>query len=415
MPRPTVKYFQDPLYGQIAVASPLLLSLIDSRAVQRLRQIRQLGVSYLTFLGAEHSRFAHSLGAMTLMDRALQHLEHEEGVRFSKSGRELALAGALLHDVGHCAYSHTLENVLGHHHEALGARLLREDPELKKILGTRGPILAALMEGKAPTRELRIIHSLLSSQLDVDRLDYLVRDAHSTGVNSGQVDLGRIIASFTVRKGKLMVKERGLLAVEEYFLARYFMYWKVYYHKTSRAMELLMKAAVGRARTLWRQGKLSRDSASPALAAFLDRGAAVPVSDFLDHDDSDVFVALKRWQHAADPLLASLASRFLRRKKLKLVWEALTLDQDLTPKQRQRVRDHFEKRQMGSSEVFFIEDRLGAAPYDLSDPVYVASANGEEELSRRSKVVRDIAGKNLHARYYVPAEDVAAITKILKP
>jgi putative nucleotidyltransferase with HDIG domain len=414
MPRTKVKYFQDPLYGQIAVASPLLLALIDSRAVQRLRQIRQLGVSYLTFLGAEHSRFAHSLGAMTLMDRVLQHLDQEEGVRFSKANRELALAGALLHDIGHCAFSHTLEHTLGHNHEELGARLLREEPELKRILGPRAAALAALLQGTAKGREMTLIHSLLSSQLDVDRLDYLVRDAHSTGVNSGQVDLGRIIASFTVRKGRLMVKERGLLAVEEYFLARYFMYWKVYYHKTSRAMELLMKAAVGRAKALWREGKLPRESVSPALAAFLDRGPRVPVADFLDHDDSDVYVALKRWQHGPDPLLASLSSRFLLRKNLKMVWEAQTLDQDLSPRLRQRVREHFEKKLPGSAELFFIEDRLGSAPYDLSEPVFVAKEEGEEELSRRSRVVRDIAGKNLHARYYVPAEDVAAVAKILK-
>jgi HD superfamily phosphohydrolase len=350
---------------------------------------------------------------MTLMDRALQHLEQEEGVRFSKTGRDLALAGALLHDIGHCAFSHTLENTLGHHHEALGARLLREDPELKKLLGSRGRTLAALMEGKAPGRELGLIDSLLSSQLDVDRLDYLVRDAHSTGVNSGQVDLGRIVASFTARNGQLMVKERGLLAVEEYFLARHFMYWKVYYHKTSRAMELLLKAAVGRARSLWHKRLLPRESVSPALAAFLDQGEAVPVADFLEHDDSDVFVALKRWQQASDPLLARLASGFLRRKKLKLVWEALTLEQDLPVKVRQKVRDYFERRQPGSAEAFFIEDRLGAAAYDQNQPVYVAGERGVEELSRRSRIVRDIAGKHLHARYYVPAEDAVAVGKLL--
>jgi HD superfamily phosphohydrolase len=410
---PKVKHFQDPLYGQIAVSSPLLLGLIDSRAVQRLRQIRQLGVSYLTFLGAEHSRFSHSLGAMTIMGRALEHLEQEEGVRFSRAARELALAGALLHDVGHCAFSHTLEAVLGHSHEALGARLLREDPELKRLLGPRAKTLSALMLGQAPTRELRIIHALLSSQLDVDRLDYLVRDAHSTGVNSGQVDLGRIIGSLTVRHGRLMVKERGLLAVEEYFLARYFMYWKVYYHKTSRAMELLMKAAVGRAKTLWQQGRLSRQSVTPALAAFLDQGAAVGAAAFLDHDDSDVMVALKAWQHAPDPLLAGLAHDFLRRRKLKLVWEARSLEDDLSPRQRQKVRDYFDRRQDGSAGAHFIEDRLGGAPYDLNEPVFVAGTRGEQELSRVSKVVRDIAGKHVQARYYVPAADVAAVEKLL--
>jgi HD superfamily phosphohydrolase len=185
MPPVKVKYFQDPLYGQIAVASPLLLALIDSRAVQRLRQVRQLGVSYLTFLGAEHSRFSHSLGAMTLMGRALDHLEQEEGARFSRSGRELALAAALLHDIGHCAFSHTLEGVLIASHEHMGARLLLEEPELKRILGKRGPALVSLLAGKGRTAEAQVIHDLLSSQLDVDRLDYLVRDAHYTGVNSG--------------------------------------------------------------------------------------------------------------------------------------------------------------------------------------------------------------------------------------
>lgn len=408
-----VKYFQDPLYGQIAVADPLLLALIDSPALQRLRQIRQLGVSYLTFLGAEHSRFSHSLGAMTLMGRALDHLEQEEGLRFSREGRTLALAGALLHDIGHCAFSHTLEGVLIGRHERLGVRLLREDPALRRLLGSRGPRLARLFEGKLPGSEARVIKDLLSSQLDVDRLDYLVRDAHYTGVNSGSVDLGRIIASFTVSQGRLAVKERGLLAVEEYFLARYFMYWKVYYHKTSRAMELLLKAVLVRAKELWRQGRLPRASASPALGAVLDRGGEVPVAAFLAHDDNDVMVAVKTWAQGPDAQLAALAARFLGRRKLKLVWEAATLAEDLKPSLRARVQDWLALRHPGEPEAWLVEDRLGGAPYDPADPVMVIGARGREELSRRSRIVRDIAGHNLHARYYVPQEDAAAVAAIL--
>ncbi|HXC64961.1 MAG TPA: HD domain-containing protein [bacterium] len=409
-----VKYFQDPLYGQIAVADPLLLGLIDSRAVQRLRQIRQLGVSYLTFLGAEHSRFSHSLGAMTLMERALEHLAQEEGLRLSNQGRTLALAGALLHDIGHCAFSHTLEASLIGHHERLTARLLREEPELRRLLGAKAAPLAALLEGKLKGAEAVLIHDLLSSQLDVDRLDYLVRDAHYTGVNSGSVDLGRIIASFTVSRGRLAVKERGLLAVEEYFLARYFMYWKVYYHKTSRAMELLLKAVLARAKALWAAGTLQREGVTPALAELLDLGEKVGVAAFLDHDDNDVMVAIKQWASGPDPALAELAGRFLRRRKMALLWEAATLDQDLSPKSRQKVRAYFDRKRPGGADTWLIEDRLGGAPYDPGEPVMVVGQGGRQELSVRSKIIRDIAGSHLHARYYVPQEDLAAVQALLK-
>ncbi|HTB21406.1 MAG TPA: HD domain-containing protein [bacterium] len=414
MTRRKVKYFQDPLYGQIAVDSPLLLGLIDSRAVQRLRQIRQLGVSYLTFLGAEHSRFSHSLGAMTLMGRALDHLEREDGLRFSPEGRELALAAALLHDIGHCAFSHTLERVLIGDHERMGVRLLREDHGLKALLRGRAGSLAAIMEGSAPGVEARLTHDLLSSQLDVDRLDYLVRDAHYTGVNSGKVDLDRIIASLTVSRGRLAVKERGLLAVEEYFLARYFMYWKVYFHKTSRAMELLLMALLQRAKDLWLVGRLPRETASPALAALLDKGESVGVADFLDHDDSDVMVAIKRWMRGPDPVLAGLAERFVSRRKVKLLWEAATPEEDLPLATRRRVRAWFERRRPGSAESLLIEDRLGASPYDLRRPIMVVGPRGRRELSTRSRVVRDIAKPHLHARYYVPTEDLGAVQALLK-
>jgi hypothetical protein len=411
---PKVKYFQDPLYGQIAVGSPLLLALIDSRAVQRLRHIRQLGVSYLTFIGAEHSRFSHSLGVMNLMGRALDHLEREEGVRFSRAGRELASAAGLLHDVGHCAFSHTLEGVLIGNHERMGARLLREDPGLKAVLKAKAPQVAALIEGGALGREGRIIHDLLSSQLDMDRLDYMVRDAHYTGVNSGQVDLDRIIASLTVSRGHLAVKERGLLAVEEYFLARYFMYWKVYFHKTSRGMDLLLKVLMARAKELWNQGALPRESASPALAAVLDQGGAVGTGLFLDHDDSDILVAVKRWAQGPDSDLSRLASRFLERRKLTLLWEASSIDEDLSPAVQGRLREHFARRGAEGKASLLIEDRLGVAPYDRSQPIWVAGAAGLKELSTRSRVVRGISEPQPHARYYVPAEDFTAALALLK-
>ncbi|MGH7442471.1 MAG: hypothetical protein ACREKE_07360, partial [bacterium] len=258
-----------------------------------------------------------------------------------------------------------------------------------------------------------LVHDLLSSQLDVDRLDYLVRDAHYTGVNSGSVDLERIISSLTVYRGRLAVKERGLLAVEEYFLARYFMYWKVYFHKTSRAMELSLKAVLRRAKVLWKLGEPVRDGVSPSLAALLDRGGAAPVSAFLGHDDSDVLVAVKAWAQGPDAVLARLASDFLARRRPKLLWEAGP-GPDLPKPVRARVHAWFERRQGGSAGSLFIEDRLEASPYDRRHPILVVGPGGARELSRLSAVVRGIAVHQVHARYYVPARYLAAV-RVLVP
>jgi HD superfamily phosphohydrolase len=414
-PAPASKYFQDPVYGPIPVASPTLLRLIDSRAVQRLKHVRQLGTSFFTFLGAEHSRFSHSLGCLHLMGVVLGHLEREEGLRLGRELRDLALASALLHDVGHCAFSHTLEGVLGYHHEAMTVRLIQEDPQLKGILGSAARPVAGLIEGRRGSGIQATLKDLVSSQLDVDRLDYLVRDAHHTGLNSGAVDVPRIVSNFALDRGKLVVRERGSLAVEEYFLARYFMYWKVYFHKTSRCLELILRALLKRARFCLEDGSLSAASLSPALAQLFRRGAGVGVRAFLDHDDSDVLVAIKAWQYEKDPILRDLAGRFLNRRKFKLLREARSLDELLSPRQTERIRAFLEERRPGSAEYYFFEDRFGDLPYDPQDPVYLLSDSGSRlELSARSELIQGITRKLVHARYYVPHEVEEDIKKLLK-
>jgi HD superfamily phosphohydrolase len=408
------KFFQDPVYGPIPVQSPLLLSLIDSRAVQRLKHIRQLGTSYFTFLGAEHSRFSHSLGCLHLMGVVLDHLEREEGLKVTAETRELAQASALLHDVGHCAYSHTLEGVLGHEHEAMSVRLVREDPQLRALLGRRAGPVADVLRGRPRGREASVLVDLVSSQLDVDRLDYLVRDAHYTGLDSGLVDVSRIVSNFTLHRGKLVVKERGSLAVEEYFLARYFMYWKVYFHKTSRCLELILKALLRRARQLWVKPGFDRAGMTPALNRMFQGGRDVSVPAFMDHDDSDVLVAIKAWQYHADPVLADLSRRFLNRRKYKLLREARSLEEVLSAAQRQRIRDHFEKRLPGSAEYYFFEDQFGDLPYDPRHPVFLVSEGGKRtELSARSEVIRGVMKKLVLARYYVPHEDAAVVQRLI--
>jgi HD superfamily phosphohydrolase len=409
------KYFQDPLYGHIPVSSPLLLRLIDSRAMQRLKHVRQLGTSFFTYLGAEHSRFSHSLGAQHLMGVVLDHLQREQGLKVTAQARELGQCAALLHDIGHCAYSHTLEHVLGHSHEEMGVRLIREDPELRAILGGLVSPVAALITGQPAGPGALALKSLISSQLDVDRLDYLVRDAHYTGVGSGKVDVTRIVGTFAMHQGSLVVLEKGALAVEEYFLARYFMYWKVYFHKTSRCMELIMKALLRRARELQLKKRLDEASLTPALRVLFEKGPRVPVKAFLDHDDSDVLVGIKAWQYSADPILADLSRRFLRRQKFKLIHEANSIDEKLTSRQAQKIRDYFEARHPGSADYYFYEDQFGDLPYDPDQPVYLLTEKGrKEELSRRSEAIRGILHKLVQARYYVPHEHAAAALKLIR-
>lgn len=407
------KFFHDPVYGSFPVSSELILRLIDSRAVQRLKHIRQLGTSFFTFLGAEHSRFSHSLGCLHLMETVLQHLEREEGFKLDPSWNETARVAALLHDIGHCAFSHTLEGVLGHHHEDMTVRLILEDPQLGRILGPRARRVAEVIRGRARGREAAAVQDLVSSQLDVDRLDYLVRDAHYTGLDSGRVDVSRIVSNFSIHQGKLVVRERGTLAVEEYFLARYFMYWKVYFHKTSRCLELILKALLLRAKELHARGGL--EGLTPALARVFELGGRVSVADFLDHDDSDVLVGIKAWQYGGDSILADLSSRFLNRRKFKLLREARSLDELFTPLQVRRIRDYFERRQPGSSGYYFFEDQFGDLPYDKDNPVFLVTDQGKrEELSGRSEIIRGVMKKLVHARYYVPHECEADIQKILR-
>jgi hypothetical protein len=171
---------------------------------------------------------------------------------------------------------------------------------------------------------------------------------------------------------------------------------------------------VRRAQALWKAGQLPADGVTPALAALFDRGGDAPVAAFLDHDDSDLMVAVKRWAAASDPALAQLADRFLRRRKVRLLWEAESFADDLPKKARDLVHAYFRRRHPGEPQDWMIEDRLTAKPYDVKDPVWVVGAGPRQELSARSKIVRDIARRQLHARYYVPQEDLGALQALLK-
>lgn len=298
----------------MAVRGRLALALVDTPEFQRLRRIRQLGLAAGTYPGAEHTRFGHCLGALHVLERIRERLAAEEA---ATADWEAARAAALLHDVGHGPLSHLWERLTSIPHERWTEAIVAADTAVHAVLRAADPVL--------PERVLRLLRrhrdagflcELLSGQLDVDRMDYLLRDAIFTGASYGRFDLPRLVHALSVVGGGVAVHHRGLANVEEYLLARYFMYWRVYFHKTVRAAEATLVLTWERARHLVAAGRAP--VTPPALVPFL-RGEEVSLGSFLDADDGDLLSALKAWRREADTVLADLAARVLDRRYLKPV------------------------------------------------------------------------------------------------
>jgi HD superfamily phosphohydrolase len=336
----SAKIIRDPLYNYINIdreRDRWLVELLDCPEVQRLRRIHQLGVSYLTYPGADHNRLAHSLGVVHLMQQALQHLGRISGDDPQTShGRTPLLVAAMVHDVGHGPFSHLFELCLGIDHEEWSkAIILSEETQVHQILRSS-------FDPTFPRRVAELIDQdnhdqpvwqkyLLSSQLDVDRLDYLRRDSLCTGADYGHFDWYRLLNTVEIyeddESGRDIVwPEKSLLAIEEYIFARYYMYQNVYLHKTTRGFEKLVEAMWERARRLWDEG---RDVALvPAIAAFWEagakakagRGEAGPtVPQYLAIEEFTVLSQVQNWTSHRDKALSDLARRFLERRGLAMV------------------------------------------------------------------------------------------------
>ncbi|MCH7640560.1 MAG: HD domain-containing protein [Bacteroidetes bacterium] len=321
------KLFSDPVHGFISVPKGLIVDLIETPAFQRLRRIRQLGLGFLVFPGAVHTRFEHALGAMALMQDVLSTLR-EKGTEISGDEYESALAAALLHDIGHGPFSHTLETILihsapdgtPHHHERMSRALIaRLNERLDGALETA----LAIFDGNY---ERPFFHTLIASQLDMDRLDYLRRDSFYTGVAEGVVGVERILKTMRVHPtdasqgGRIVIEAKGAYSVENFILSRRLMYWQVYLHKTVIAADHLLLSTIARARRVWGTSEPALAATAPSLAFFLSGEVTsndIEQPEVLDHfvalDDTDVLYSLKRWEDAKDPILADLARRFLNR------------------------------------------------------------------------------------------------------
>ena len=313
------KIFNDPVYGFVSVPYGLLLDLIDHPYFQRLRRIRQVGLAHYVYPGALHTRFHHALGALHLMQQAIEVLRHK-GADITDEEATAACAAILLHDIGHGPYSHALEHtIVDMHHEELSLLFMEA---LNRHFNGQLDLAIQIFTDKHPKK---FLHQLVSGQLDMDRMDYLNRDSFFTGVHEGVIGYDRIIKMLSVRDGELVVEEKGIYSIEKFLIARRLMYWQVYLHKTVLAAELMLIAALLRAKALVKLGR--QLAASAPLSFFLQREPTREdfgqernnlLEQFARLDDFDIVSALKNWMDNEDQLLAFLSSSIINRRLFRL-------------------------------------------------------------------------------------------------
>ena len=399
--------YHDPLYGGITLdaADPteaLIIRLIDTPPLQRLRRIRQLGPASLTFHGAESSRFTHSLGVMALARRAFDRLA--AAYPQLKPHRATVLCAALLHDIGHGPFSHTAEEIFGSRHEHWTRRILRESPVIRQqldhlSLDLKGSIEQVYLHQHATP----LVWQLVSSQLDCDRLDYLVRDSYFTGASYGHLDLDRILMAmdYDPVSQQLVVVRKGLAAIEHYLVVRYFMYAQVYNHPKNLTASWGVAQAFVRARELLMEGRLDADE---TVAAWLTQDCdSLPLARFLEGDDIVFMYHLHRWQTHSDPVLADLCRRFLHRDLLKTL-DVTEHDETQQTQLLDRVRHQLS--QIGFNPRFYSGLRhIWSRGYTLYQRgIKLLTSTGLKEISQLSPLVQTLIHPYQRTWLLYPAE-----------
>ena len=397
------KIYRDSVHNIIRLktgdrAGKLLARLIDTAEFQRLRRIKQLGLALFAYQAAEHSRFTHSLGALHLATRTLEKLKLKYEI--SHEAQIAVRCAALLHDIGHGAFSHVIETILGFHHEQFTIEaVLSNETEVGQVLREFSDDLpnnvAAIVRGDYRPMALA---QLVSSQLDVDRMDYLLRDSLMTGAKYGIYDLEWIIKSLEIDEAndRLYVAARGIYAVEDYLQARYYMFRQVYFHRTLRAAEAILKSLLRRALELFQSGKAVWFASGTPFEKIL-RGEKLSLKEHLALDDADVMFHIKQWQASTDIILSDLAKRFLNRRLFKV----FDLDMPM-PERREflkNARQLVEEKGFDTS-YYFIEDLAGDVPYyfytkeqtEKKNLIYVEEGFSRPEIKEISEVSAAVRG-----------------------
>lgn len=336
------KIINDPIYGFITIKDPLIYELIDHPYFQRLRRISQLGLTYLVYPGAYHTRFHHAIGAMHLMGRAIYTLR-QKGHEISAEEERGVLVAILLHDVGHGPFSHALEHTLipGVSHEALSLRIMEE---LNNEFDGALTLAIDIFTNNYPKA---FLHQLISSQLDMDRLDYLRRDSFYSGVTEGSVNSERLLTMLNVKDDQLVVDSKGIYSVEKFLVARRLMYWQVYMHKTVLSAEFMLVNILKRAKYLATQsielpgtGALKHFLAADYTWNDFEENPAI-LKKFLELDDFDVMSGIKDWTHHSDLILSDLSSRIINRNLLKIRLQEEPFEEELAEKMAEGIRNQY--------------------------------------------------------------------------
>lgn len=400
------KVFKDPVHNYIYVNSPVIWDLINTREFQRLRRIRQLGTSFYTFHGAEHSRFSHSLGVYEITRKIISQFERRGYADWPQEERLVCLCAALLHDIGHGPFSHSIESVFDVHHEEWSCRIILEDTEVHRVLARVSPAFPEQVAGViAKTYDKPIAISLISSQMDADRMDYLLRDAYYTGAHYGTFDLERILRVLRPHRGELVVKESGMHAVEHYLMSRHQMYWQVYFHPVTRSSEIVLRKIMNRARTLYEEGYGFRFLIDPLPKLFQRQ---LTVEDYLMLDEALLQMTMLQWTREQDAVLADLCRRFMFRRLFKYVPVESPADPEV-----ERTRSRLTAR--GFDPAYYMEidyptdmfyDEYKPGESDGKRPILLLTDQGEVvEISEKSDIVRSISGLHRGVHYlYFPEE-----------
>ncbi len=334
------KVFNDPVYGFVTLPYSIIFDLIEHPFFQRLRRIKQLGLTHYVYPGALHTRFHHAIGAMHLVTQAVKVLRSKEIEITDEEAKAVSIA-ILLHDIGHGPFSHALEHTLvDAHHEDLSVLFMQE---LNEQFDGQLELALKIFEDKY---HKRFLYQLVSGQLDMDRMDYLNRDSFFTGVSEGVIGYHRIITMLSVRDNELVVEEKGIYSIEKFLIARRLMYWQVYLHKTSLVAEQMLIKALKRAKYLANKGETL--PCSKPLHKFLynsigpnefKQNRTLLLQEFAKLDDYDIISALKSWQEDKDFILAFLAKSILNRKLFKVELNNEPFKSDYTEKIRLQLQE----------------------------------------------------------------------------
>ncbi|MEZ5015769.1 MAG: HD domain-containing protein [Flavipsychrobacter sp.] len=395
------KIINDPVYGFIRFPEQIILQLIDHPWFQRLRRIKQMGTAHLVYPGAVHTRFQHSLGACHLMGSALDELKIK-GVEITEEEKIAAKVAILMHDIGHGPYSHALEHTLvdGITHEHISAMIMQQLNE--QFDGA----LSSAMDVFSHQYPKKYLHQLVSSQLDVDRMDYLNRDSFYTGVSEGVIGYDRILQMLTVKDNELMVEEKGVHSVEKFVIARRLMYWQVYLHKTVLSSEILLINILRRAKFLAQNG--TKLFATPALLHFLYnkinanefRSNTEHITTFCQLDDSDILSAIKVWQNCEDNVLSELCKMLINRRLFKVSLSSQSLDDNYEAKREElRKKLPFNEEEL---DYFICKGQTSNNTYNTKDErIAIAFKTGEtKDISQiDNPIVNQALAMPVHKNY----------------